>query len=101
MWNPPIIKTIATESRGIEDLAIAIQSYWNFQKQEDTSRERRQSIARWRLMELLQERLLSDLLKQNGTGEKLERLSAEVAEKRNDPYSAVEELLQKPGSPPA
>ena len=62
MWNPPIVKTIATESRGVEDLAAAIESYWNFQKQEETSRERRHSIARWRLMELLQERLLSDLV---------------------------------------
>ena len=96
MWNPPIVKTIATESKGIEDLATAIESYSDFQKQEDTGRERRRSIARWRLMELLQERLLSDLLKLNGTNEKLERLSIEVAEKKNDPYSAVEELLQKP-----
>jgi LAO/AO transport system kinase len=96
MWNPPIVKTIATENKGIEDLAAAIESYSNFQMQENTSRERRQSIARWRLMELLRERLLSDLLKQNGTGETLERLATEVAEKKNDPYSAVEELLQKP-----
>jgi hypothetical protein len=42
----------------------------------------------------LQERLLSDLLGRNGTGEKLEKLSAEIAEKKTDPYSAVEELLK-------
>ena len=58
MWNPPIVKTIATESSGIEDLAAAIESYDTFQKQADAGRERRQAIARWRLLELLQERLL-------------------------------------------
>jgi len=42
----------------------------------------------------LQEKLLSDLLSRNGSGEKLERLSAEIAEKKIDPYSAVEELLK-------
>ena len=97
MWNPPIVKTIATEAKGIEDLSAAIENYWNYQKDADTGRERRRSIARWRLLELLQERLLSDLLRKNGTGEKIDRLAAEIAEKKSDPYSAVEELLQKPG----
>jgi LAO/AO transport system kinase len=96
MWNPPIVKTIATESRGIDDLAAAIDSYWNFQKVEDTGRERRQAIARWRLLELLQERLLSDLLSQNGSSEKLDQLAADVANKKNDPYSAIDQLMQKP-----
>ncbi len=96
MWNPPIVKTIATESKGIEDLGTAIESYIEFQRSETKSGERRTAIARWRLTELLQERLLSDLLHQNGTAELLEKLSASVAEKKLDPYSAVEELLQKP-----
>ena len=94
MWNPPIVKTIATESKGIEDLSAAIESYVEFQRSGSGNSERRQAIARWRLTELLQERLLSDLLSRNGTGDKLEKLSAEIAEKRIDPYSAVEELLK-------
>jgi LAO/AO transport system kinase len=95
MWNPSIIKTIATESRGIDDLATAIDSYWKFQKEADTGRERRRAIARWRLLELLRERLLSDLLKRDSANETLDKLAAAVAEKRSDPYSAVEELLSK------
>jgi len=98
MWNPPIIKTIATESQGIQDLATAIDAYYSFQNEADSGRERRRAIARWRLLELLQERLLSDLLRQNGTSEKLERLAVEVAEKRCDPYSAVDDLVRKAAS---
>jgi LAO/AO transport system kinase len=94
MWNPPIVKTIATESRGIEDLAAAIESYDTFQKEADAGRERRQAIARWRLLELLQERLLSDLLDTNGARERLELLAGQVADKTSDPYSAVEILLK-------
>ena len=94
MWNPPIVKTIATESRGIDDLATAIEGYYKFQNEADAGRERRRAIARWRLLELLQERLLSDLLDQNGTSERLEQLAVEVAEKRSDPYSAVDELIR-------
>jgi len=95
MWNPPIVKTVATENKGIEDLAAAIESYRAFQQTEDANPDRRQAIARWRLLEILQERLLSDLLSQNGTSEKLDRLAAEIAEKKSDPYSAVEKLLEK------
>ena len=93
MWNPPIVKTIATESKGIEDLAAAIDTYYAFQADGSGSKERRQAIAKWRLLELLQERLLSDLLSRNGTLEKLDKLALEIAEKKNDPYSVVENLI--------
>ena len=93
-WMPPIVKTIATESKGIEDLEQAIESYDEFQKTGENL-ERRKAIARWRLLELLREKLLSDLLSKNGTAEKLEKLALEIAEKKNNPYSAVEEILGK------
>lgn len=93
-WNPPIVKTIATENKGIADLVTAIESYRAFQDQGDTSLARKQSIARWRLLELLQERLLADVLDRNGTNEMLDKLALAIAEKKKDPYSAVEELLK-------
>lgn len=93
-WHPPIIKTIATENKGIEDLAAAIQSYKDFQKNNFDARLRREAIARWRIMELLRETLLAKVLRENGTREKIEALAAEVANKERDPYSAVDELLK-------
>jgi LAO/AO transport system kinase len=96
MWNAPIVKTIATESKGIEDLSAAIASYLEFQSSSEHAADRRRAIARWRLTELLQERLLADLMSQNGTGMRLDELAADIANKQLDPYSAVEALLQKP-----
>lgn len=93
MWNAPIVKTVATENKGIEDLASAIESYRSFQEREDANPVRKREIARWRLLELLRERLLTDLLKRNGTSEKLDQLAAEIAEKKSDPYSAVDKIL--------
>ncbi|MBK7706734.1 MAG: methylmalonyl Co-A mutase-associated GTPase MeaB [Acidobacteria bacterium] len=91
-WHPPIIKTVATESKGIEDLSTAIESYYEFQKSGENL-VRRQAIARWRLLELLQEKLLADVLGRDGTGERIERLALEIAQKETDPYSAVEQIL--------
>src|SRR5215203_5867009 len=93
-WNPPIVKTIATENKGIEDLSTAIESYRAFQNEGEASLIRRQSIARWRLTELLRERLLRNILNRDGTADTLDRLALEIAEKRTDVYTAAEELLK-------
>jgi LAO/AO transport system kinase len=93
MWNPPIVQTVATESKGIEELSVAIREYYEFETTDDSSKDRRRSVARWRLLELLQARLLSDLLKQDGTSDRLDELAMEIAEKKNDPYSAVEDII--------
>lgn len=93
-WHSPIVKTTATENKGIEELSKAIESYNDFQKNGAASSVRKQAIARWRLLELLQEKLLADVLNRNGANEKLDRLALEIAEKKNDPYSAIEEILE-------
>jgi LAO/AO transport system kinase len=97
-WQPPIVKTVAIENRGIEDLASAIERCREFQKTAPSSAGRRQSIARWRILELLRERLVAQTLNGDAASAKLDRLAAEVAGKKRDPYSAVDELIKNVGS---
>ena len=94
-WQPPIVKTVAIENKGIEELADAIDRARESQQTAPAANERRQAIARWRILELLRERLLSEALHSDSTSEKLDRLAADVANKKRDPYSAVEELITK------
>jgi putative protein kinase ArgK-like GTPase of G3E family len=70
-----------------------------FQQTQSPASERRHAVARWRILELLRDRLLEETLKTNNANEKLEALAAEVATKQRDPYSAVDELM-KSGAPP-
>ena len=93
-WQPPIVKTVAIENKGIEELASAIDQCREFQQKTDATGHRRQAIARWRILELLRERLLAQALDGSSASETLDRLAAEVASKKRDPYSAVEELIQ-------
>ena len=93
MWSPPIVKTVATENKGLEELAAAVESYREFQKGAEGGRARRASVARWRLLELLRERLLARALETEGADARLDELAREVADKRRDPYSAVEEFI--------
>src|SRR5687768_23119 len=74
-WNPPIVKTIATENKGIEDLSAAIESYRVFQSEGDASLKRKQAVAHWRLVELARERLLTDLFRREGIEDKLVELA--------------------------
>lgn len=93
-WDPPIVKTVATENQGIEELKDAIEKFCQTQLGAPASGERRRAIARWRIVELLRERLLTRVLASNSSVAMLERLADEVATRRRDPYSAVEELMQ-------
>jgi LAO/AO transport system kinase len=92
-WHPPIIKTVATESKGIEELAVAIESYRKFVGQAKFGNVRRRAIARWRIIELLRERLVAQKLDSDSASEMLNRLAGEVASRQRDPYSAVEEIM--------
>jgi GTPase len=93
-WDPPIVKTVATENVGIAALADAIEKFRQTQLSVSQTSERRRAIARWRIIELLRERLLERVLASESSVAMLERLADEVATRRRDPYSAVEDLLK-------
>ncbi len=93
-WMPPIIKTVATAGKGIEELAQAIESFRTSQLNGKLNSERRRAIARWRIVELLREQLVARILESQDASDRLDSLAEEVATRQRDPYSAVEEILQ-------
>ena len=93
-WEPPIVKTVATENQGVKELAQAIDSYCQAQLGTRVSSDRRRAIARWRIVELLRESLLARVLASDSSVAMLNRLTDEGATRRRDPYSAVEEIIQ-------
>jgi GTPase len=92
-WTPPIVKTVATEGKGVSELAAAIAAYEQFLQQKDLLLKKKITNWRERLVEMLRESLLERLLAERMTEEDLEVLAADVAEHRRDPYSAVEEIV--------
>ena len=92
-WQPAIVKTVAIENKGIDDLAAAIETYQT-QRGGTAGLERRKAISRWRILELLREQLLTRALKRDGAAATLERMTDEVARRERDPYSAVNEIMK-------
>jgi len=93
-WDPPILKTVAIENQGLEALVEAIDRFHQTQRDAALNSDRRRAIARWRIIELLREKLLDRVLDSDGSVAMLNRLADEVATRRRDPYSAVEEIIQ-------
>jgi LAO/AO transport system kinase len=92
-WTPPVIKTVATEGKGISELAAAIAGYEGFLEQKDLLLKKKISNWRERLIEMLRETLLERLLREHVQEGEIVRLAAEIAEHRRDPYSLVEEIV--------
>ncbi|MCU1270009.1 MAG: transport system ATPase [Acidobacteriaceae bacterium] len=95
-WTPPIVKTMATDGRGIKELADSIASYESHQQNQGLVSQRR--IQNWeaRLLEMLRDTLLQRAHAAMPNGE-LSRLAAEVAEHKRDPYSVIEEIAVRIG----
>jgi LAO/AO transport system kinase len=93
-WQPPIIKTVATENKGLEDLAEAIDLCREFAQTAEGGETRRHQIARWRIVELLREQLLARLLSNGDAAARLDNLALEVAAKKLSPHEAVGEMIK-------
>jgi LAO/AO transport system kinase len=96
-WHPPVVRTIATENKGIDILAETIGK---FRKHFETSGERqRKHVEHWkrRLVDLLESRLLEKALGGAEGQRRLEDLASEVAQRKKDPFAAVKEILAKSG----
>jgi LAO/AO transport system kinase len=92
-WTPPIVKTVATDGKGIPDLAAVIVNYEQFLKQKDLLLKKKISSWRERLIEMLRDGLLERLLNERLPEEEIARLAADIAEHKRDPYSLVEEIV--------
>jgi len=97
-WKPPIVKTVATEDTGLEALVEAIASYADFvASHRHHSENRRASIARHRIVEMLRDRLLRLALNKGVSEAELGAMAQSVADRRRDPYSVVDEIIARLG----
>ena len=96
-WAVPIVKTVATEGAGVADLAAAIVQYEAFLEKNGLLLQKKTENWRQRLVEMLREALLARVLQEQMGDGAVARYAAEVAEHRRDPYTLVDEIVQKLG----
>jgi LAO/AO transport system kinase len=96
-WTPPIVKTVATEGKGIEELAAAIAGYESYMEKHNLAMKKKISNWRERLIEMLREALLERALREQLSEARIAEYAQEIAEHKRDPYSLVEEIVHKSG----
>ncbi len=96
-WHPPVVRTVASENRGIDKLAETLAKF----REHFASRPERQKkhVEHWkkRLVELLEARLIERALGGPEGEAQLTQLATEVEERRKDPFTAVNEILTGSG----
>jgi LAO/AO transport system kinase len=92
-WKPAIVRTVATENKGVVELASAIAKYREIFGNSPERQERKIEHWRSRLLELAGEVVLKRAVFGADGEAALNRLAREVANRGKDPYAAVRELL--------
>jgi LAO/AO transport system kinase len=93
VWQPPVVKTIATSGAGVAELVDAIDRFREHRA--STQAERRRIRSAYRLRELVADRFMQrlerDVLRQG----ELDAIVDRIAARELDPYTAANELLQR------
>jgi LAO/AO transport system kinase len=93
-WTPPIVKTVASEGTGVQELAAAIGEYESYLQKENRALQK--SVENWqeRLVEMLRDSMLEKARVQLGDGN-LANLAVEIAQHKRDPYTLIEEIAAR------
>jgi LAO/AO transport system kinase len=94
-WEPPIVRTTATEGKGVAALAETIERFRA--RMESSGARRARTVEHWeqRLVVLLEEHLLERALGGEDGRRALATLAGEVAQRKKSPYDAVRELATR------
>ncbi len=93
-YKPAVIKTVASEGKGIEECARAIDSWIQHQKESHFQKDKMLQTQKERLLNLVKSEVQRSLLRDPRLAGKLDELSRLMADRRVDPYSAADELLR-------
>ena len=98
-WRPPVVRTVATDGKGTDDLARQIETFRRHSDKPDRRQERETAYWKEWLLRLLQTRLMELVVGQRVNEKQFEAMVAEVAARKKDPYTAVNDILAGAGLP--
>jgi LAO/AO transport system kinase len=96
-WRPPIIKTIASDRKGIEELMDAVRGHREYLTKSNLILSKRESAAKSEILEIMKARFIGHVAEQTPLDEKLNVYAKQICEGSMDPYRAAEEILKDSG----
>lgn len=93
-WRPPVVKTVARDGGGVDELLNAIERHAAYLASTGAGALRRRARAAERVLAVAARILLEELKELAQRAGRLDALLAEVAGRRLDVYTAAEELIK-------
>jgi LAO/AO transport system kinase len=93
-WDPPILRTIAINNTGTEELVSQIQRHTDYLKTTGKMREKILQQSRARMIDSLEYEITSHIIEEGFETFGIEQKITEIADRKKDPHSAVQELLK-------
>jgi|ERR1041385_4155950 LAO/AO transport system kinase len=91
-WVPPIVKTVASLGKGVDELDAAIGKHFDYLAASGELDRRNRERVRIRIETLLKEKFMGRLL---GVTDDYEQILDDVLRKRNNPHDAAEGVLAR------
>jgi len=94
---PAIVKTVATEDRGIDALLEAVEEFRAYAESSGLLERKRRALLARQLEEIVQDRLMRQMRSRVLTPEETARIVDRMAAGEVDPFSAADEVLRRMG----
>lgn len=96
-WTPPILETVASDDRGVDELYRAIVEHREHLMQvgKDELKRREELRVRNQLLDLLKETLMEKAMSEIGGMKALDKLVDEIVDRKRDPYGVNFELVER------
>lgn len=92
-WKPPVLKTVATEARGITAVCDVVEEFANYTRQSGVGALRDREKWRARLMELLRQEVFLRTFQRLDVQGAVDSAVVKLVERQEDPRSVVDALL--------
>ncbi len=92
-WLPPVVRSVATEGQGIDELVQAIDTHRDYLRQADRLQQVERQHIELEVVDRLREALLERLFRQLSRAD-FDQLVNQIQERRLDPHQAVHQLLE-------
>jgi LAO/AO transport system kinase len=93
-WLPNIIKAVAVENKGIEDIAGEIEKHKEYLTASKNFLKKRETQAKARIIDIVEEKLRSEILSKNGK-KFLNSTVGKVVRGSISPYQIAEEIIEE------
>ncbi|MFP5376993.1 MAG: methylmalonyl Co-A mutase-associated GTPase MeaB, partial [Acidimicrobiia bacterium] len=90
--RPPVLRTVATTGEGVVEVCDAVAAHRSFLEASGLLAERRARRLDAGVRDIVLHRLAADA-ERRLTGSRYDRVAADLASRRTDPWSAAEALL--------